>query len=296
MAAITRQPAKKRSWGGMHCFKMITIILLLGTIWSVLTLHLVLLPGLSENAVDSTLFSEAIANRLVSPPSPALKQEEEVLPKLSFPQSNEENFHNPSVDAKNKLYMYHHTPGTPDGTEGVVILDMLLGHAYAYHQGGIYGGSCGDGNDVLRGSETSLLEAIGLQDFLQFACPRDFESKARKRVVPGRSYVEDGTRAFTPEYLDLLRRFVKYPKKEKRKKKTNTIVVHIRRGGNSFTPCRKIQYYKGFEPYLPNKHYQVSAYLFCFSKMSSIDRYRELTIFPYGCYLLFAKPILHIIG
>lgn len=154
--------------------------------------------------------------------------------------------------------MYHHTPGLPDKTEGSIILDMLLGHVYAYRQGGIYGGSCGDGNDVLRDPENSLIKAVGLENILQFACPRDLDVKDRKKVVPTRSYLEDGTRAFAPEYMDILRRFVKYPNREE-SPKTNTIVVHIRRGGKRHTPCRKSKnLYQGFDPYLPNKHYQVS--------------------------------------
>jgi hypothetical protein len=36
-----------------------------------------------------------------------------------------------------------------------------------------------------RDPENSLIEAIGLQDFVQFACPRDLEeSVARKKTVP----------------------------------------------------------------------------------------------------------------
>lgn len=132
---------------------------------------------------------------------------------------------------------------------------MLQGHAYAYHQGGIYGGSCGEGNDVGRVPENSLIESIGLQDFLQFACPRDIETKDRKKVVPQRSYTQDGTRVFTPEYVDLLKGVISYPKRPENQKKTNTIVVHISRG-RKFTPCRK-KPHRNYEPYLPNKHYQL---------------------------------------
>jgi len=239
----------------MRCFKILAILCMLGTLWSFVTLNLVILaPSVSENVGDPSQFTMAVDNKVVVSSSSKSNQGEVVRPKLSFPNSNEEYFHNPSMDRPKKVYTYHHTIATPDGTEGSVILDMLLGHAYAYHNGGIYGGSCGDGNDVLRGPETALIKTVGLQDFLQFACPRDFKTSERKKVLPSRNYLEDGTRAFTPEYVDLLRSVVTYPERPKNPK-ANTIVVHIRRGGKHI-PCKKKKYHD-FEPYLPNKHYQL---------------------------------------
>ena len=175
---------------------------------------------------------------------------------LNFPKSNEEYFRNSLVSIEKKAYMYHHTS---TGKEGTVVLDMLLAHVYAFHQGAIYGGSCGEGNDVGREPENSLIRAIGLQDYIQFACPRDLETVERKKVIPGRSYVQDGTRAFTPDYIELLKDVIKHPKKQEGQKKTNIIVVHMSRG-KKITPCSKASHH-GFEPYLPNKHYQVSSQL-----------------------------------
>jgi hypothetical protein len=106
-----------------------------------------------------------------------------------------------------------------------------------------------------RDPENSLIKAIGLQDFLQFSCPRDFESVARKKTVPEKSYIQDGTRIFTPEYMDKMKSVIRYPMKQDSSSKTNIIVVHISRG-KKITPCRRALH-KGFEPYLPNKHYQV---------------------------------------
>jgi len=232
MAAITKS-MKTRSRGGIPFLCVIAIIICLGTMQ---TLNQDYLSDSPESYTDSPLLSI-------------------VVPKLSFPKSNEDYFRNPSVSLEKKVYMFHHTLSSPTGTEGAVVLDMLLGHVYAFHQGGIYSGSCGEGNDVGREPENSIITAIGLQNFLQFACPRDLETKDRKKVIPGKSYIEDGTRAFTPEYIDLLRSVIKYPKKRESQRKTNIIVVHMSRG-KKFTPCRN-KLHRDFEPYLPNKHYQL---------------------------------------
>lgn len=264
MTTIAKSTGKTRSRGKMRCFKIIVILFMIGTLWSFVTLNLVyLVPNISENGtVDPFQLNISVEKKIE--PSSTSKQEAADLAKLSFPKSNEDFFHNPTSKLEKKVYMYHHTISTPDGTEGAVILDMLLGHAYAYHQGGIYGGSCGDGNDVLRGPENALIQSIGLQDFLQFQCPRDFKTSDRKKVVPSKNYHQDGTRAFNPEYVDLLRSVVTYPKREE-KQNINTIVVHIRRGGKHI-PCKK-KPYQNFEPYLPNKHYQVSTCTVCFSNI-----------------------------
>ncbi len=248
MTTISKPGVKKKFRGGPRLIKFFFVILLLGMTWYLLTLHLVYLPRLVEDVSNSASSPGATKNNVAETPEAS----------SSFPQTNEEYFYNPPPGTKKKIYIYHHTPGLPDKTEGSIILDMLLGHVYAYRQGAIYGGSCGDGNDVLRDPENSLLKAVGLENILQFACPRDLDVKDRKKVVPTRNYLADGTRAFAPEYVDRLRRFVKYPKREEGQK-TNIIVVHIRRGGKRHTPCRKVKKpYQGFDPYLPNKHYQVS--------------------------------------
>lgn len=202
---------------------------------------------------------------------------------LNFPKTNEEHFRNSLVSLEKKVYMYHHTINSSRGKEGAVVLDMLLAHVYAYHQGAIYGGSCGEGNDVGRESEISLIKAIGLEPFLQFACPRDLKTNDRKKVIPGKSYIQDGTRAFTPEYMDILKSLIKYPEKPEDQKKMNIIVVHMSRGKH-FTPCARAPH-RGFEPYLPNKHYQllINKYLkpdqenkvIIFSQSGSFEKFDE---------------------
>jgi len=255
MASI-RKPAKKtRSRGSILFFCVIIAINSFGILQVFLMWNQDYFSQTPGGLHHSPLVSMNSGNEKETSRSSNVKKEEIKLPKLSFPKSNEYKFHNPYVDQKKKVYIFHHTLSLPDGSEGAVILDMLQGHAYAYHQGGIYGGSCGEGNDVGRVPENSLIKTIGLQDFLQFACPRDIETKDRKKVVPKRSYTEDGTRVFTPEYVDLLRSVISYPNRSENKKKENTIVVHIARG-KKFTPCRK-KPHRNYEPYLPNKHYQL---------------------------------------
>jgi hypothetical protein len=164
--------------------------------------------------------------------------------------NNNDPFYPSDVEGKELQYLFHHTPSDRAGKEAHVILDMMMGHAYAYHQQQLYGGSCGSGNDVGRDPERVLLKAIGLDHVLRFACPGEIKDKMRQKEIPSKSYQQDGARSLTPAYLELLRSAMHYPE---RKDDKYTIAVHIRR--NKITPCRKP--FQGYDPYLPNKHYQV---------------------------------------
>eukprot|EP00532_Pseudo-nitzschia_australis_P005306 CAMPEP_0168203950 /NCGR_PEP_ID=MMETSP0139_2-20121125/25137_1 /TAXON_ID=44445 /ORGANISM="Pseudo-nitzschia australis, Strain 10249 10 AB" /LENGTH=387 /DNA_ID=CAMNT_0008129855 /DNA_START=106 /DNA_END=1269 /DNA_ORIENTATION=+ len=274
------------------CFCVVVIILCLGTTVRFLLpdTNFVLEPSeeiefFQTLSIEAKQKADGVVAKINSVPSQLSTLKEQETEKsfstnLNFPKSNEEYFRNSLVSIETKAYMYHHTPA---GKEGTVILDMLLAHVYAFHQGAIYGGSCGEGNDVGREPENSLIRAIGLQDFIQFACPRDLETAERKKVIPGRSYVQDGTRAFTPDYIELLKGVVKHPKKQEDQKKTNIIVVHMSRG-KKITPCTKAPH-RGFEPYLPNKHYQllINKYskpdhenkVIIFSQSSSFEKFDE---------------------
>jgi hypothetical protein len=169
--------------------------------------------------------------------------------------SNNSNdpFYPSGVDSKKLQYLFHHTPSDRAGKEAHVILDMMMGHAYVYHQQQLYGGSCASGNDVGRDPERTLLKAIGLDHVLRFACPGDIKNKMRQKEIPSKSYQKDGARSLTPEYMELLRSAMHYPERQHDK---YTIVVHIRR--NKITPCRRT--FQGYDPYLPNMHYQVRPY------------------------------------
>jgi hypothetical protein len=190
---------------------------------------------------------------------------------------NVDPFYPKEVSTRQLAYLFHHTPSDRQGKEGHVILDMLMGHAYAFHQRRIYGGSCGGGNDVGRDPERKLIKAIGLEGVLNFACPGEIKNKIRQKEIPSKSYVEDGIRSMTPEYVDLLKSVVKYPE---RTDNTYTIVVHIRR--DKTTPCRK--QYKDYDPYLPNKHYQVCVVeVFLLSISSALLTFLVGISLPHRC-------------
>jgi hypothetical protein len=176
-----------------------------------------------------------------------------------------------------EVFIYHHTLTGQRGLEGSVVLDMMIAHAYTFHAGGTYGGSCGAGNDVGRDPENSLIQSIGLQNELRFECPSDVVSDARKKVVPTKNYEQDGVRAFTPEYVELLKSVTVYPVKTEEDK--FTIVVHMARG--RATPC--VKEHLGFDPYLPNKHFQTlidkymkpNARVIIYSQQDSFESFEE---------------------
>jgi hypothetical protein len=185
------------------------------------------------------------------------------------------------------MKLYHHY--YIRGKSGAVIHDMLLCHAYAWHQKLSYGGSCGEWREQYNTHE-SLLESIGLKEELPFACPRDPHRNAtgfRGRVVPKEEYRQDDTRMWIPEYVEFLKARVKYPPKVPDK---HTIAVHIRRG-NAISPCEA--QYKGFERYLPNSHYQrlIDKYIqpdsrvVIFSQNKSHEPFDEFRSKGYEVYL-----------
>jgi hypothetical protein len=127
---------------------------------------------------------------------------------------------------------------------------MLLGHAFAWHENATYGGSCGEPSG-LHVQHQGLLESIGLEEELRFACPRDdiTDTGPRRSMIPREQLTSAGSRMWTPEYTDWLKSRVHYSPKVPDK---FTIAVHIRRGDVS--PCKSLK--DGFNRYLPNSHYQ----------------------------------------
>lgn len=123
---------------------------------------------------------------------------------------------------------------------GAAIADMLLAHAYAFNNNMIYGGACSEAYLPHQRSTEQLIEAVGLQDLLQYACPMVSDGVS---ILDRKKYVGKNTRIFTQDYLKYLHSRVKYPTT-----KNHSIVVHVRRG--DITPC-------GFyaNRYLPNSHY-----------------------------------------
>lgn len=136
------------------------------------------------------------------------------------------------------------------GKSGKVVEEMLIAHAYIFHQNTTYGGCCGSRSAKMTAHE-DLLDALGLKDVLRFRCPRDYihDTKTRRSVIPKDRYMSEDTHIWTPEYVDYLRSLVTYPE---RRHKEYTIVVHMLRGNTS--PCKKVN--RGYHSYLSNLHYQ----------------------------------------
>ena len=136
------------------------------------------------------------------------------------------------------------------GKSGKVVEEMLMAHAYIFHQNATYGGCCGT-RSVKMDAHEDLLDALGLKEVLRFRCPRDFihDTKTRRSVIPQDHYTAEDTHIWTPDYVDYLRTLVTYPE---RRHKEYTIVVHMLRGNTS--PCKEKS--RGFHSYLPNLHYQ----------------------------------------
>ena len=143
--------------------------------------------------------------------------------------------------------IYHHYK---NGLSGKVIEDMLMCHAYAFHNNVVYGGSCGDPQDNM-GVHSALLDSLGLKDILPFACPRDktFKDDIRRSVIPLKKCKEYDTRIWTPEYVHYLRSIVSLPA---RNDDSFTVAVHVNRR-EKITPCSK--QHQGFNRYLPNLHF-----------------------------------------
>lgn len=128
---------------------------------------------------------------------------------------------------------------------GASMADMLIAHAYAYANGLEYGGACSTDHLPHQQSTQDLINTVGLQNILRFACPRDGVST--ESMLERSVYAKDGTAWFSPSYLNFLRARVKYPPQQL-DDKVDHVVVHIRRGDVS--PC---SYYAN--RYLPNSHF-----------------------------------------
>ncbi len=156
---------------------------------------------------------------------------------------------------------------------GAFIQDMLMCHAYAYHNNMVYGGVCArDTSRKYKSKHQELLNSIGLSKFLGYACPPDDDTPLQDRM----DYIKDDTGIFTPQYLDYLQKLVEYPPKSRRRR----IAVHIRRG--DISPCRPRT--RGYPRYLPNQHFlrlidrynpQNNSDVFIYSESDSYENFGE---------------------
>lgn len=146
---------------------------------------------------------------------------------------------------------------------GAFIQDMLMCHAYAFHNNFHYGGVCGrDTNLQWRSRHKELIEAVGLSKVLRFNCPSPVIDLQYRR-----DYIMNDTAIFTSDYVEYLRGLIEYPP---RRSARRMIAVHIRRG--DITPCRPRT--RGYPRYLPNQHF-----------LRLIDRYdpkNESDVFIYS--------------
>lgn len=256
MATISKATIKGGKHGGSKrsCFVLTTIFVILVGLFNFFMNEPV---GITlqdvERSVGSKTTGEVVSGSVTTSDSIQAGGDNKQVVAGAAGDSGADPFYPSGVDAKQLQYLFHHTPNDRMGKEAHVVLDMMMGHAYAFHQQKLYGGSCGGGNDVGRDPERALLIAIGLEHVLKFACPGEIKSKLRQKEVPTKSYRKDGSRSLTPEYIELLRSAMHYPE---RADITYTIAVHIRR--DKIVPCRRP--FMEYDPYLPNKHYQVREF------------------------------------
>jgi len=129
---------------------------------------------------------------------------------------------------------------------GAVIRDMLMAHAYAFHHNLTYAGACNPDPDKLRQKRMKihieLLEAIGLQNVLKFACPKN-----EKDLISSNKYTALNTHIWTPSWKKHIQGLVQYPP-NRGNANVSQVAVHIRRG--DISPCA----HHG-DRYLPNSHY-----------------------------------------
>jgi hypothetical protein len=155
---------------------------------------------------------------------------------------------------------------------GMIIVEMLNAHAYAYSIGRIYGGSC-SGNRLPphQPSAESLLQAMGLDTVLLFACPptprnsdtNETETAQGGGIVMKRDVYHSHVthKVWKRDWISYIRSVASYPARNSDKSTTNStntsttaaaadayfVAVHIRRGDVS--PC------KHTGRYLPNSHF-----------------------------------------
>jgi hypothetical protein len=129
---------------------------------------------------------------------------------------------------------------------GAVIHDMLLAHAYAYEQGGTYGGACLENIPVYPNQDcVRLLRDLGWLSALPFSCPSSSQKNAV--VLPKEIYRAHDGALFTPAWREVF--FQQITKHDPAVSNPGVfrIAVHIRRG--DVNPC-------DFPTrYLPNNYY-----------------------------------------
>mmetsp|Transcript_9704 Transcript_9704/g.17669 ORF Transcript_9704/g.17669 Transcript_9704/m.17669 type:complete len:318 (-) Transcript_9704:47-1000(-) len=127
---------------------------------------------------------------------------------------------------------------------GAFLQDMLFAHAYAFSKNYTYGGCCESGEPATyRNDVQKLIDVLGLQNVLRFACPGPSDESAQ--IVDRLVYYNQDTGVWTHQWLSHMQNLVHY----------NTsmpplpMAIHIRRGDVDVCDTDN-----GFR-YLPNSHY-----------------------------------------
>eukprot|EP00977_Amphora_coffeiformis_P012574 scaffold3134_cov182-Amphora_coffeaeformis.AAC.11 len=176
----------------------------------------------------------------------------------------------PSSDDKNDTRVKFFMVAKTDRS-GAAIKDMLLASAHAFANNMIFGGACIDAvnwedvreqkwegikDEVLNERlplRKQLVETLGLQDELPFACPTEEEIKSGRSVYLAHFTVRRP--GFTAAWMEHIKIKTTFQYADKDPNAPLQVVVHMRRG--DVTPCSLAK-----TRYLPNVYYLQALDLF----------------------------------
>jgi hypothetical protein len=130
---------------------------------------------------------------------------------------------------------------------------MLMAHDYAFSRNLTYGGACSRKRLQYQTEHEVLIQGLGLQEFIPFACPNP-NANANPVLLESKDYKKKTASVFAPDWIQHIQQRVHYPASDA--KNRTSVVVHIRRG--DVNPCttkgRSLISQKVYH-YLPNSHY-----------------------------------------
>lgn len=147
-----------------------------------------------------------------------------------------------------RITYYSHTRGDRAGS---ALLDMIMAHAYAFHQNAHYGGACGTVDYPTLPHQRLLLQTLGLTHVLPFACPPEKGDNHSYRILEFAEYEQQSKNTFTPAWLQFIRKQRTITPKDSstaNDKDVIHIAVHVRRGDVTFCSPK-------VKRYLPNRYY-----------------------------------------
>lgn len=152
-----------------------------------------------------------------------------------------------NVPEKTKAKHFYYHKARSDRS-GAVIEDMLLAHAHAYASNLTYGGACAISPLKYQSSHDELIQLLGLQHVLMFACPLNVSSLEDLDDTASPTHRRFNSRIFRSDWLERIR------DEHRRHRKLlpqndEKAVLHIRRGDVSLCDPETS------DRYLPNQHY-----------------------------------------